>query len=164
MEFLASPVWWALVAGASLVFAIWFRFGARKKSGNIHQIGRLGYFALITYAFMVHGWPGGVAICLVSGLIGQLLPVFVAPLWVKPVADAPTHTLSDIRPIEPLGRLAILRDIMENGISRGKVKALIQQGRLVAYEDPKDGTISLIRPEDLAVVQSLQNRDDDKQD
>ena len=80
------------------------------------------------------------------------------------MADAPTHRLSDVRPVEPLGRLAILRDIVENGISRGKVRALVQQGRLVAYEDPKDGTISLIRPEDLAVVQSLQPRDDDEQD
>ena len=162
MEFLVSPVWWGLVAGASLVFAIWFRFGATKKSGNIHQIGRLGYFALIAYAFMVNGWPGGVGICLVSGVIGQLLPLLVAPLWIKPVADAPTHRLSDIGPVEPLGRRAVLRDMIQNGVSRAKVRALLQQGRLVAYEDPKSGTISLIRPEDMAVVQSLESRDDDQ--
>lgn len=163
MEFLASPLWWGLVAGASLVFAVWFRFGAPKKSGNIHQIGRLGYFALVAYAFMVNGWQGGVAICLVSGVIGQLMPVFVAPLWIKPVADAPTRRLSDIRSVEPMGRRAILSDMIQNGISRDKVRALLQQGRLVAYEDPKSGTISLIRPEDMAAFQSLDTGDDDQE-
>ena len=76
MEFIASPVWWGLVgpvAGASLIFVLWFRFGASRKSGNMHQIGCLGYFALVTYAFLANDWSGGVAICLVSGLIGQFV-------------------------------------------------------------------------------------------
>ncbi len=162
MEFLASPVWWGLAAGASLVFAIWFRFGARPKGGNLRQIGRLGYFTLVVFAFLINDWQGGVAICLVSGVVGQLMPAFLAPLWIKPVAESPTHTLSELRPVEPMGRRAILRDMIQNGISRGKVRALLQQGRLVAYEDPKDGTISLMRPEDLAVVQSLQPHDDEE--
>ena len=51
--------------------------------------------------------------------------------------------------------------MIENGISRKNVRALIQRGKLVAYEDPNDGTISLIRPEDLALAQSLQPPDDD---
>lgn len=163
MEFLASPAWWGLTAGASLVFSIWFRWGSRPKGGNLHQIGRLGYFTLVAFAFLINDWPGGIGICIASGIIGQLFPAFFGQLWIKPVAEAPTHRLSETRPVEPLGRRAILKDIIQNGISRGKVKSLVQQGRLVAYEDPNDGTISLIRPEDLAMVESLQPRDDDDQ-
>ena len=62
------------MAGASLIFALWFRFGASRKSGNTHQIGRLAYFALVTYAFMANDWTGGVAICLVSGGLVNLCP------------------------------------------------------------------------------------------
>lgn len=162
MEFLASPVWWGLLAAASIVFAIWFRFGARKKSGNVHQIGRLSYFSLVAVAFLFNDWPGGVAICIASGVIGQLLPVAFGSLWIKPVSERPTRTVSIPSPVEPLGRRAILRDMIQYGISREKVRALIQQGRLVAYEDPNDGLISLVRPEDLAAIQSLHSRDDEQ--
>lgn len=162
MEFLASPIWWGLLAAASIVFAIWFRFGARKKSGNVHQIGRLGYFSLVAVAFLFNDWPGGVAICIASGVIGQFLPVAFGSLWIKPVSETPTRTVSTPRPVEPLGRRAILRDMIQYGISRGKVRALIQQGRLVAYEGPNDGLISLVRPEDLAAIQSLQSGDDEQ--
>jgi hypothetical protein len=34
------------------------------------------------------------------------------------------------------------------GLGRAKVWRLIQQGRLVAYEDPKDGRVTLVRRED----------------
>ena len=78
------------------------------------------------------------------------------------MSETPKHTLSTPRPVEPLGRRAILRDMIQYGISRGKVRALIQQGRLVAYEDPNDGLISLVRPEDLAAIQSLQSRDEEQ--
>ena len=162
MGFLASPVCWGLVAVASLVFAVWFRWGARAKGGKVQQIGRLSYFSLVALAFLFSGWPGGVAICIVSGVFGQFLPAALGPLWVKPVSESPTRTLSIHRPVEPLGRRVILRDMIRNGVSRGKVRALIQQGRLVAYEDPNDGRISLIRPEDLAAVQSLRSRDDEQ--
>ena len=162
MEFLASPVWWGLVAVASIVFSIWFRWGARKKSSNTHQIGRLSYFGLVAVAFYIGDWPGGVAICILSGVIGQFLPPVLGSFWIKPLSETPTRTLSPSRPVEPLGRRAILRDMIQNGVSRGKVRALLQQGRLVAYEDPHDGTISLIRPEDLAVVESLQSQDDEQ--
>ena len=161
MEFLASPVWWVLVAGASLVYAIWFRWGARAKGGNLQQIGRLGYFGLVAVAFYINDWPGGVAICIVSGVAGQFLPVAFGSLWIKPVSEAPRRTLSTPRPVEPLGRLAILSEMIQYGISRDKVRALIQRGRLVAYEDPNDGRISLVRPEDLAVIQNLQSSDDE---
>ena len=160
MEFLASPVWWGLVVAASIVFALWFRWGARPKGGNVQQLGRIGYFSLAALAFMFNDWPGGVAICIVSGVVGQFLPGVVNQLWIKPVSELPTRTLSTPRPVEPLGRRAILRDMIQNGVSRGKVRILLQQGKLVAYEDPNTGLISLIRPEDLAAVQSLRSRDD----
>ena len=162
MEFLASPIWWGLVAAASIVFALWFRWGASAKSGNVLQIGRIGYFGLVALAFLFNDWPGGLAICLVSGLVGQLMPAALRPLWIKPVSETPTRGISIPRPVEPLGRRALLRDMIQNGISRGKVRALIQQGSLVAYEDPNDGHISLVRPEDLAAVQSLTSGDDEQ--
>ena len=62
MEFLASPVWWGLVAAASFVFAIWFRWGARQKGGIVLQIGRLGYCALVALGFVIHGYTGGVTL------------------------------------------------------------------------------------------------------
>ena len=60
----------------------------------MHQIGRLGYFALVTYAFVANEWSGGLAICLVSGLIGQFVPPVLTKMWVKPLAEAPTHFFS----------------------------------------------------------------------
>ena len=51
-----------------------------------------------------------------------------------------------------MGRTAILRDMAQNGISRTKVRQLIYHGRLLAFEDPKDGKISLVRPEDLKAM------------
>lgn len=150
------------MAAASFVYAIWFRWGASKKSGNLHQIGRLGYFGLIAVAFYLNDWPGGVAICIASGVIGQFAPALIKPLWVKPVSETPKSTLTPRSPVEPMGRRAVLRDMIQNGISREKVRSLIQQGKLVAYEDPKDGRISLVRPEDLASVQSLQSGDDEQ--
>ena len=102
MEFLGSQVWWGLVAGASFIFALWFRFGASRKSGNTHQIGRLAYFALVTYAFMANDWTGGVAICLVSSVIGQFVPPLLNRMWVRPLAEAQTHTSASVRSVEPL--------------------------------------------------------------
>jgi len=73
----------------------------------MHQIGRLGYFALVTYAlvtyaFMANDWTGGVANCLVSGLIGQFVPPVLNRMWVKPLAEAQTHTSASVRSVEPL--------------------------------------------------------------
>ena len=90
------------MAGASFVFALWFRFGASRKSGNTHQIGRLAYFALVTYAFMANDWTGGVAICLVSSVIGQFVPPLLNRMWVRPLAEAQTHTSASVRSVEPL--------------------------------------------------------------
>ena len=157
MEFLASPVWWGLVAAASFVFAIWFRWGARQKGGIVLQIGRLGYFALVALGFVIHDYTGGVALLIASGIVGQIFPIFLRSLWIQPVSEAPRRPLSAPRSVEPLGRRAILRDILQYGISRGKVKALLQQGSLVAYENPNDGRISLVRPEDLAAIQNPQS-------
>ena len=159
MAFLAEPIWWLLLLGASIVYAIWFRWGTRGKGGNLQQIGRIGYFALVATAFLFNGWPGGVAICIASGVVGQLLPFVVTSVFTKPVAEPGTRIVSIPRPVEPLGRRAVLQDMIRYGISRPKVRALLRQGRLIAYEDPEAGTISLVRPEDAAAVQSARGED-----
>ena len=46
-----------------------------------------------------------------------------------------------------------------SGISREKVWGLIRQGSLIAYEDPRDHTISLVRPEDLDALRELRPED-----
>jgi hypothetical protein len=51
-----------------------------------------------------------------------------------------------------MGRPAILRDMVQNGISKAKVWRLIYHGKLMAFEDPQSGKISLLRPQDLEAM------------
>ena len=67
-------------------------------------------------------------------------------------ATGQTATGQTARGQTAMGRTAILRDMAQNGISRTKVRQLIYHGRLLAFEDPKDGKISLVRPEDLEAM------------
>ena len=100
MEFLASPGWWALLAGASFVFAIWIRWGARAK-GGLKKIGQIGYIILVALAFVIHGYPGGVALLIASGMVGQVFPIFLRSLWIQPVSEAPRRPLSAPVPWNP---------------------------------------------------------------
>ena len=61
-----------------------------------------------------------------------------------------------------LGRRAILQDMMTSGVSREKVWGLIRQGSLIAYEDPHDRRISLVRPEDLDALRDLRPEDEER--
>ena len=49
---------------------------------------------------------------------------------------------------------------MTSGVSREKVWGLIRQGSLIAYEDPGDHRISLVRPEDLDALRDLRPEDE----
>ena len=78
---------------------------------------------------------------------------------VSPVSATPTRPVPRTRVSSPLGRRAILQEMMTSGISREKVWGLIRQGSLIAYEDPRDHTISLVRPEDLDALRELRPED-----
>jgi len=58
-----------------------------------------------------------------------------------------------------LGQLADLRSMIYSGLGRAKVWRLIQQGRLVAYEDPEDGRVTLVRREDADALHQARSEE-----
>lgn len=121
--------------------------------GPVKKIGRGVFIAAVVLAFLWTGWPVGVVLCLASGLAGLLGPFVVASRMNRSTPAASQVTVQRLTPVlPPLGRSAILRDMAQNGISRTKVRRLIYHGRLLAFEDPKDGKVSLVRPEDMEAM------------
>ena len=161
MEFLSQPIWWILLAGASVFFAAYTRMGRQGSKTSVGMITRTGFVALVAVGFIATGWQGGLALSIVGGVLGLLMPHFVLKLWVRPVSATAPRPRPVPRPSGPLGRRAILTDMFTSGISRDKVWGLIHQGKLIAFEDPRDGHISLVRPEDAAALR--ENESDDKE-
>jgi hypothetical protein len=119
---------------------------------------RTGFVSLAAVAFMLTGWRGGLGVCVGGALVGYLVPAIIARSLVRPVVAVPSKSASRVQTEQLLlGRRALVRDMIFNGISRQKVWRLVQQGRLAAYEDPKDGRISLVRPEDLDALQGAEH-------
>ena len=162
MGFLLQPIWWILLIGASVLFAAYARMGGKSSNTSVGMITRTGFVALVVVGFIVTGWQGGLALCIVGAVLGFLIPHFVHKILVSPVSATPTRPRPAPRASDPLGRRAILMDMISSGINREKVWGLINQGRLIAYEDPKDGRISLVRPEDAAALRETEHEDKER--
>ena len=159
MDFLSNPVWWILLLGASILFATYCGLGRKGTRNPVGMISRTGFIGLVAGGFTLTGWQSGLVICFGAGLVGLPLALIVGRIMVSPVSATPTRPVPRTRVSSPLGRRAILQDMMTSGISREKVWGLIRQGSLIAYEDPRDHTISLVRPEDLDALRELRPED-----
>ena len=151
-------------------------FGASSRPGivvmpAVKAIGRLLFVFVVTFAFIRTGWPGGLAVCLGGGLAGLLVPVLIGRAVDNSTPAAPQAafraiTREDSQQVSParpsMARFAVLRDMAQNGISRSKVRRLIYHGRLLALEDPEDGKITLVRPQDMEAM-GLDPMDPDNQ-
>jgi hypothetical protein len=158
MGFFSEPYWWAMSIGAAVLFGIYSRMGAQGAGSPFKNLIRTGFVSLAAVAFMLTGWRGGLGACLGGALVGYLVPAILRRTLVKPVVAVPSNPAVRVRTEQLLlGRRALVRDMIFNGISRQKVWRLVQQGRLAAYENPKDGRISLVRPEDLDVLQGAEH-------
>ena len=153
MDFLSDAMWWILLVAASLFFARSCRLGAWATRSTVDQVVRTSFVSVVAVGFIFTGWTGGVALAIASGLLGQALAMGIVRSLVKPLLVTQPRPMGAPQPTGPLGRRALLRDMIQNGISREKVRGLIQRGTLVAHEDPDGGKISLVRPEDLPAVE-----------
>lgn len=149
VSFLSNGIWWALLAGASLLFWKYCGLGVQESGSPIRTLSRLGFLALVVAAFWYTGWRGGLGVCVGVALVALLLPRAIRMLVSGPVPAFPPEVAPRAnRQTSSLGQLADLRSMILGGLGRAKVWRLIQQGRLVAYEDPKDGRVTLMRRED----------------
>ena len=131
--------------------------GAQGAGSPFKNLIRTGFVSLAAVSFMLTGWRGGLGACLGGALVGYLVTVIFRRTLIKPVVAVPSKSASQVQTEQLLlGRRALVRDMVLNGISRQKVWRLVQQGRLAAYEDPKNGRISLVRPEDLDALQETE--------
>ncbi len=131
--------------------------GAQGAGSPFKNLIRTGFVSLAAASFMLTGWRGGLVACLGGALVGYLVTVIFRRTLIKPVVAVPSKSASQVQTEQLLlGRRALVRDMVLNGISRQKVWRLVQQGRLAAYEDPKNGRISLVRPEDLDALQATE--------
>ena len=131
--------------------------GAQGAGSPFKNLIRTGFVSLAAASFMLTGWRGGLGACLGGALVGYLVTVIFRRTLIKPVVAVPSKSASQVQTEQLLlGRRALVRDMVLNGISRQKVWRLVQQGRLAAYEDPKNGRISLVRPEDLDALQKTE--------
>lgn len=153
MYFLLDWAWWVALVIAAVSFGASSRPGI-VISAAVRTIGRAVFILVVTLIFIRTGWPGGLAVCLGGGLAGLILPALIGSAMDKSVPAVPQAITREgsqrpdpVRP--PMGRFAVLRDMAQNGISRSKVRRLIYHGRLLAFEDPEDGKISLVRPQDM---------------
>lgn len=158
MGFWPDWVWWLTLGIAVISFGMSSRPGT-VVAAPVKTIGRAVFILVVALAFIRTGWPGGLAVCLGGGLGGLLLPVLASPILIKPTPAASREArkagnpAQRLNPVPPsMGRLAVLRDMAQNGISRAKVRQMIYHGRLLAFEDPQDGKVTLIRPEDLEAM------------
>jgi hypothetical protein len=158
MGFFSEPYWWAQFIGATVLFGIYCRMGLQGAGSPFKNLIRTAFVSLAAVSFILTGWRGGLGVCVGGALVGYLVPALLGRTLVKPVVAVPSKSVSRV-PTEQLllGRRALVRDMIFNGISRQKVWRLVQQGKLVAHEDPKDGRISLVRPEDLDVLQGAEH-------
>lgn len=158
MSFFSEPYWWALAIGAAVLFGIYCRMGVLGAGSPFKNLIRTGFVSLAAVSFMLTGWRGGLGVCVGGAVVGYLVPAILGRALVRPVVTVSSNPASRFQTEQLLlGRRALVRDMIFNGISRQKVWRLVQQGRLAAYEDPKDGRISLVRPEDLDVLQGAEH-------
>jgi hypothetical protein len=157
VSFLSNGIWWALLAGASLLFWKYCRLGVDEPRSPIRNLSQLAFLALVVLAFWFTGWRGGLGVCVGVALVALLLPRAIKSLVSRQAPVVPTEVvpraigrvgIETNRQTPSLGQLADLRSMILSGLGRAKVWRLIQQGRLVAYEDPKDGRVTLVRRED----------------
>ena len=146
---------WAVAAAS---FGKYCRPGMVNAAGPVQTIGRAVFILVVVLAFLRTGCPGGVAACLGGGLAGLLLPALGTRALIKPTPTLSPPPVSPVpntrlKPVLPaMGRPAILRDMVQNGISKAKVWRLIYHGKLLAFEDPQSGKITLLRPQDLEAM------------
>lgn len=160
MGFFSDPIWWALTVGASTLFALHSAMGLQGPKNPIKNLFRTGFVTLVVLAFMFNGWQSGLGIGVGSALMGYLVPAIIGRVLVRQVLAVPAKPAAPLQTEQlSLGRRALVRDMILNGVSRQKVWRLVQQGRLTAYEDTKDGRITLARPEDLEALQGVQQRE-----
>jgi hypothetical protein len=146
-----------MAIGAAVLFGIYSRMGAQGAGSPFKNLIRTGFVSLAAVSFMLTGWRGGLGACLGGALVGYLATAIFRRTLIKPVVAVPSKSASRVQTEQLLlGRRALVRDMVLNGISRQKVWRLVQQGRLAAYEDPKNGRISLVRPEDLDALQGTE--------
>ena len=157
MSFFSEPYWWAMAIGAAVLFGIYCRMGSQGAKSPLKNLVQTGFLSLAAVGFVLTGWRGGLGMCVGGALVGYPVPAIIGRVLVKPIAAVPSNPASRVQTEQLLlGRRALVRDMIFNGISRQKVWRLVQQGKLAAYEDPKDGLISLVRPEDLDVLQDAE--------
>jgi hypothetical protein len=157
MSFFSDPYWWAMATGSAVLFGIYCLIGLQGAGSPFKNLIRTGFVTLAAVSFMLTGWRGGLAACLGGALVGYIGPAIFRRSLVKPVVAVPSKSAYRVQTEQlPLGRRASVRDMILNGISRQKVWRLVHQGRLAAYEDPKDGRISLVRPEDLDALRGTE--------
>jgi hypothetical protein len=131
--------------------------GVQEAGNPFKNLIRTGFVSLAAVSFVLTGWRGGLGACVGGALVGCLVPAIIGRTLVRPVVPVPSNPAPRFQTEQlPLGRRALVRDMILNGISRQKVWRLVQRGRLAAYEDPKDGRISLVRPEDLDALQGTE--------
>jgi len=168
VSFLSNGVWWALLAGASLIFWKYCGLGVHEPSSPIRALSRLAFFALVVLAFWYTGWRGGLGVCVGVALVALLLPRAIRWLVFRPVPVIPSEVapramgrvgIETNRQTPLLGQLADLRSMIYSGLGRAKVWRLIQQGRLVAYEDPEDGRVTLVRREDADALHQARSEE-----
>lgn len=158
MSFFSEAYWWALAIGAAFLFGIYCRMGVLGAGSPFKNLIRTGFVSLVAIGFVFTGWRGGLGIGVGGALVGYLVPAMLGRALVRPVLAVPSDPASRVQTEQLLlGRRALVRDMIFNGISRQKVWRLVQQGRLAAYEDPKDGRISLVRPEDLDALRGAEH-------
>ena len=175
MTFLLDWVWWPLFLAASLAFGLSCRPGFSPGPPFFKTLGRGAFVLLVALAFILTGKQGGVAVCIGGGLVGLLAPFVLGRIFVPPVPEAPRASVTSramgtprasvtprasatgLQPVLPaLGRPSILKAMVQNGISRAKVWRLLYHGKLVAFEDPNDGKVTLVRPEDMEALRRIE--------
>lgn len=155
MGFWTDWVWW-LLAGLSVVsFARYCRPGIADTPASVKTVGRAVFIMVVVLAFVLYGRMGGIVVCLGGGVVGMILPWLLSRLFIEPASTASATATRSLEPVLPsMGLPAVVRDMAQNGISRAKVWRLIYHGRLLAFEDPKDGKVTLVRPEDMQAMES----------
>ena len=146
MDFLSDAIWWGTFVVASAIFAIMLLSRARKSY-------RLVYSAPVVVAFLYTGWQSGLVVCIGGALVGALLYKAVVRVLESSVPEL--TKVADGQSKHYVGTQ--FSDIIRNG---KKVWRLVDRGKLFAHEDPRDHTISVVRPEDLDAVRGHQSKDE----
>ena len=161
MDFLTGPVWWILLVAASICFAAYCKLGRKSLGSPIGTISRIGFLGAVAGGFVINGWLAGMVMIIPAGLLGLLLLFSVERIMVGQVPATPRRPIQRADASGSPGRGTILLDMMTHGITREKVRGLIRQGTLIAYEDPRDHRISLMRPEDMEAIRESQHESEE---